>query len=397
MPKRLGEDLCSIREKVDRLAFSVIWEVDAEASIISTRYEKTVIRSRGALSYDEAQMRLDDARLDDPLTASLRTLNCLARKLKAARMKRGALVLGSPEVRFVLDSETSDPKDVGVYAHKEANSMVEEFMLLANCSVAIATAQAFPKCAMLRRHQPPMPGAFDSLRRSLTNHGCTIDDSSSLALGRSLDACAKPDDPYFNQLTRIMATRSMQQARYFSSGSLAPPDYAHYGLACPIYTHFTSPIRRYSDQIAHRLLAAIIGWEPIHRDVLDAGAMTELTENLNHRHTMAQHAGRASTGLHTLIFFRGKEVVEDAYIIKVRDNGVVVIVPRYGIEGIIFLSQKGERNPFMFDEKNETLRAPGCSLSTFDKVRVRIQVNNKKAHKPKLELTIVEPRVPASC
>ena len=84
--------------QVDRLAFSCIWEVDAEANILSSRYEKTVIRSAGALSYDEAQARLDDTRLDDPLTASLRILNTLAKQLKARRMAAGALVLGSPEV-----------------------------------------------------------------------------------------------------------------------------------------------------------------------------------------------------------------------------------------------------------------------------------------------------------
>ena len=114
VPKRLGEDLCSLHQQVDRLAFSAIWEMDAEANVLSTRFVKTVIRSEAALSYDEAQLRLDDARLTDPLTTSLRTLNSLAKCLKARRNAAGALTLGSPEVRFVLDSETSDPTDVGM-------------------------------------------------------------------------------------------------------------------------------------------------------------------------------------------------------------------------------------------------------------------------------------------
>jgi exosome complex exonuclease DIS3/RRP44 len=394
VPKRLGEDLCSLHEKVDRLAFSVLWEMDEDGNVLSTTFHKTVICSEAALSYEQAQLRMDDARMADPLTSSLRTLNALAKKLKAARMAAGALSLASPEVRFVLDSETSDPTDVGMYQHKEANSMVEEFMLLANISVAKETTRAFPQYAMLRRHPSPTAGAFDGLNASLAQHGFELDVSSSLALTKSLDACDKPGEPYFNKLVRILATRSMQQARYFCSGTVTQADYLHYGLAASIYTHFTSPIRRYADQVVHRLLAAIIGWEHVSRDTLDLAAMSDLTDNLNQRHTLAQHAGRASVALHTLIFFRDRKAVEDAHIIRVRENGVVVLVPRYGIEGIVYVCASGERNPFAYDPKLDVLRAPGCVLRTFDKVRVRISVDSSKPHRPRLELEIVEPALP---
>ena len=163
VPKRLGEDLCSRHERGDRRAFSVIWLVDEEANVLKASFHKTVIKSDAALSYEQAQLRMDDGRMDDPLTTSLRTLNSLAKKLKAQRAARGALSLASPEVRFVLDTETSDPTDVGMYQHKEANSMVEEFMLLANIAVAQETTRAFPQYAMLRRHPSPQPGAFDGL------------------------------------------------------------------------------------------------------------------------------------------------------------------------------------------------------------------------------------------
>jgi len=394
VPKRLGEDLCSLHEKVDRLAFSVIWVVDHEANVISTKVAKTVIRSVAALSYEQAQLRMDDARLVDPLTESLRTLNRLAKALKAKRAASGALSLASPEVRFVLDSETRDPTDVAMYNLKEANSMVEEFMLLANITVARQIAQAFPQHAILRRHPPPPPGAFDGLNHALRAHGFELDASSSFALSDSLDACTKPADPYFNKLVRILATRSMQQARYFSSGTLTPADYLHYGLAAPIYTHFTSPIRRYADQMAHRLLAAIIQWEAVPREALDTSAATELIDNLNQRHTLAQHAGRASVALHTLIFFRAKATEEDAYVIKVRENGVVVLVPRYGIEGIVYVAARGERSAFAYDAKTDALIAPGCTLRTFDKVRVAISVDQSRAHRPKLQLAIIEPVLP---
>ena len=100
-------------------------------------------------------------------------------------------------------------------------------------------------------------------------------------------------------------------------------------------------------------------------------------------------------GLHTLVFFRGRTVEEDAYIIKVRDNGVVVLVPRYGIEGIVFVADKAGGGAFTFDEKQDALISPSCTLKVFDKVRVNIKVDSSKPHRPKLALAIVKPVLPS--
>ena len=124
--------------------------------------------------------------------------------------------------------------------------------------------------------------------------------------------------------------------------------------------------------------------------------MGELTDNLNARHTLAQHAGRASVALHTLVYFRSREAEEDAFVIKVRENGVVVLVPRYGIEGIVYVCGRGQRSPFTYDEKLDQLACPGCVLRTFDKVRVRISVDASRAHRPKLVLAIVKPALPTA-
>jgi exosome complex exonuclease DIS3/RRP44 len=110
VPKRLGEDLCSLHEKVDRLAFSVLWIMDADGTTLKTSFHKTVIKSDGALSYEQAQLRMDDARMSDDLTTSLRTLNALAKCLKAARMASGALSLASPEVRTARHQITISPR-----------------------------------------------------------------------------------------------------------------------------------------------------------------------------------------------------------------------------------------------------------------------------------------------
>ncbi|KAK9284684.1 hypothetical protein L1049_023860 [Liquidambar formosana] len=290
LPKPLTEDICSLRADVERLAFSVVWEMTPEAEIISTRYTKSVIKSCAALSYIEAQARMDDSRLMDPLTTDLRNMNALAKIMRLRRIERGALTLASAEVKFQIDTETHDPLDIGMYQIREANQMVEEFMLAANISVAEKILKHFPPCSLLRRHPSPTREMLEPLLRTAAAVGLNLDVSSSKALADSLD-CAVGDDPYFNKLIRILATRCMTQAVYFCSGDLSPPEFCHYGLAAPLYTHFTSPIRRYADVIVHRLLAASLGIYKLPTIFQDRPQLTSIADNLNYRHRNAQMAG----------------------------------------------------------------------------------------------------------
>jgi exosome complex exonuclease DIS3/RRP44 len=119
----------------------------------------------------------------------------------------------------------------------------------------------------------------------------------------------------------------MTQAVYFSSGSVPKDQFLHYGLAMPIYTHFTSPIRRYADVIVHRLLGCAIGVYRLAMN-LDNYKVSKLCEVINFRHRMAQYASRSSVELHTVIFFRGKIIVEDGYVTRVKANGFSVLIPK---------------------------------------------------------------------
>ncbi|OAA61291.1 exosome complex exonuclease exoribonuclease [Niveomyces insectorum RCEF 264] len=368
LPMLLGTDLCSLKPYVERFAFSVLWELEPDtAAVVGVRFTKSVIRSRAAFSYEQAQLRIDDPAAQDDLTRSLRTLLRLSQRLKEQRLAAGALSLSSPEVRVQLEqeSETADPVDVSTKALLATNALVEEFMLLANTAVAARIYEAWPQTALLRRHAPPPQANFDELSRQLgvaTDGRVTLHAESSRALAESLDACVDPDEPFFNTLVRILATRCMTAAEYFPAGTLAYPAFRHYGLATPIYTHFTSPIRRYADLVVHRQLAAAIGYVGPGADGGDGGgAVTRgrlmvVCRNINRRHRNAQLAGRASIAYYVGQAVRGKATVAEGFVLRVFSNGFVVLVPRFGIESAIRLRDLATPEPAaVFDGDAYTL------------------------------------------
>lgn len=378
LPMLLGTDLCSLKPYVERYAFSVIWEVNQSADIVNVRFTKSVIKSREAFSYEQAQLRIDDASQQDDLTQGMRTLLMLSKKLKQKRMDAGALSLSSPEVKVEMESETSDPIDVKTKALLDTNSLVEEFMLLANISVASKIYEAFPQTAILRRHAAPPKTNFDELANQLkVKRGFELRFDSSKALADSLDQCVDSKEPFFNTLVRIMATRCMMSAEYFCSGTQAFPEFRHYGLASEIYTHFTSPIRRYADLVAHRQLAAAIDYEPMHPSTRSRGRLEAVCKNINVRHRNAQLAGRASIAYYVGQSLKGRVAEEDGFVMKIFSNGFVVLVPRFGIEGLIRLRDLAEPEPeSVFDADTYTLKTSGSrevEVELFMKVRVRIQ------------------------
>jgi exosome complex exonuclease DIS3/RRP44 len=235
--------------------------------------------------------------------------------------------------------------------------MVEEFMLLANILVAEKIEKEFPDHAMLRRHPIPPQTNFDPLIKAVRNQGFDIDTSTGKALADSLDRIVKEDNPYFNTMLRILATRCMLQAVYFISGTLTRSEFFHYGLAAPIYTHFTSPIRRYADIIVHRLLASTIGADSTYASLLDKSSNALLCNNLNYRNRMAQYAGRASVALNTHLFFRNRTEEVEGYVLFVRKNALQILVPKYGLEGTLYVMGKGKENlKFVYNEEVIFLR-----------------------------------------
>lgn len=330
LPSYLTTDLCSLRSQEDHLAFSVLWEIDSKTlEIIDVEFCKSVIHSVASFSYDQAQIILDANEkgnvsdvdiitqlgtigaggnrisFNKTIMNSIVLLNKLARKFRSHRIEQGALTLASPEVRFKLDeSENANPTDISTYVLKEANALVEEWMLLANITVSKKILRHFPTLCVLRRHQPPSREQFEPLIQAALAVGVHLDISSSKALADSLDMAIRPEDPYFNKLLRILSTRCMMPAQYFCSGEIAKELWHHYGLAAPVYTHFTSPIRRYADIVVHRLLAAAIGVTSLPASYTERIKQQELCTHMNRRHRAAQYASRASVNLYTLLFFK---------------------------------------------------------------------------------------------
>ncbi|KAI0231968.1 exosome catalytic subunit dis3 [Massospora cicadina] len=413
LPGLLGTNLCSLRSDVDRLAFSCVWEMTSDAQIVNTRFTKSVIRSKASLTYEAAQLRLDDAALDDALTRGIRHLDRFASVLRARRMAAGALTLASPEVRFTLAFGSDDPVDVEMKALHRTNALVEEFMLLANISVAKFIYASFPACALLRSHPPPAPASLEALNRSLVRLGAQLEFGSSKELADSLDRIDIPEDPYLNKLVRMMTTRCMMQAVYFSSGTEAYERYHHYGLAAPIYTHFTSPIRRYADVIVHRLLHSAIDPNfPIDPALLNRTGMDLQCKTLNHRHRMAQLASRSSVELFTHLMFKGRMEYEEAYVIRVLKNAFIALVPKYGLESIIHLiphpqdgSAEGVTPPvYTYCESDSTLAFPvdgeDVVIAMFMKIRVRLSIRHRLKGggegglRQNLETKLVAPAIP---
>ncbi len=400
LPGLLTTDLCSLKGNVDRFAFSVLWEVTPSAEIVDVEFKKSIIHSIAALTYQQAQGMIDQADNEDDIQAgAVKRLASLARKFRKRRIDAGALTLASPEVKFVLDSESLNPTDVQAYQLFEANALVEEFMLLANVTVGKKILRHYPTLSILRRHPAPNRAMFDSLISKAKCRGHTINIDDSKRLADSLDAAVIENDPYFNKLLRILSTRCMSPAQYFCSGEYKPTDWHHYGLAAPVYTHFTSPIRRYADVCVHRLLAAAIGVDPLPVHLSSKSYLHDLAANMNRRHRSAQLAGRASVQLHTLIVFSGENGAkeEDAYVLDVETNesaepSFTVIVPRYGIEGRVYLNNvKANDKGIERNASQHYIQYGETKIQVFDKVRVRIWVKVEQETQKELKLDLISP------
>ncbi|EEB08710.1 ribonuclease II family protein [Schizosaccharomyces japonicus yFS275] len=272
LPTLLCERLCSLNPSVERLAFSVEWLVDRNGRELGPRwFGKSLIKTCCRLTYTEAQNILEGKSWEEgvgkPISdgfkatdveVSIRNLNIIAKALRKARFDNGAVSVNTSELKFRLD-EQGLPQKCEVYEHKDANRLIEEFMLFANRSVAEKISNHFPHVALLRRHAPPKEKQLGEFIRFLAHLGFDFDGSTSARFNDSLQRLREKFPSDITELIENMAARSLQRAEYFCTGSTdSVSEWLHYALAFSHYTHFTSPIRRYPDIIVHRLLECAV-------------------------------------------------------------------------------------------------------------------------------------------
>ncbi|KAG0056775.1 hypothetical protein BGZ83_003393, partial [Gryganskiella cystojenkinii] len=364
LPNVLCEDLCSLTANVDRLAFSVFWKMTEDGHVMNTSFSKSVIRSCAQLSYDDAQRVITTGSLDpkvevfgQPRTLvedNIKVFFKLSQILRQKRFENGALSINSIKLNFETD-EIFNPLDVSVYELKESNRLIEEFMLLANMSVAKQIFEFFPEQALLRRHEQPLEKRMVDFISHMNKIGLDLDASSSGALQQSLDAIQDPD---VRKVVRLLVIKPMQRAKYICTGMLSPEKYHHYALNAPLYTHFTSPIRRYADIIVHRMLEASLTGDS--KFYLGKESCQKSANHCNIKKDAAKLAQEQSSHvylsvlLHNMTESKGM-VVRDAIVVQVLDAAFDVLVPEYGLEKRVYVDQLPlERHAW--NEKSETLR-----------------------------------------
>lgn len=383
LPEVLSNDVCSLRPNEDKFTFSAVFELDEDAKIHKQWFGRTVIHSDRRFSYEEAQERIETQEGD--LTTEILQLDKLAKLLRAERIRNGAITFDRSEVRFNLDENS---KPIGVYfkVSKDSNHLIEEFMLLANKKVSEFISlnkrnEPTGNTFIYRIHDDPDPAKLTALRDFVGTFGYKMDLANTQTVAQSLnrlltDVKGKGEE----NMIETLAMRSMSKAVYSTS------PIGHYGLGFEYYSHFTSPIRRYPDLIAHRLL----------QHYLDGGK----SPNKEEVETQSKHCSAmerlASEAERESIKFMQVKFMEDhvgevftGVISGVAEYGFWVEIPENGAEGMIKLRDLVD-DSYSLDAKNYAIigSRTGNTFQLGDEVKIKVVKANLIAKQ--LDFKIVE-------
>jgi len=346
LPERLSNEICSLRPDEDKLCFSTVFELDSSGRLINEWFGKTVINSNRRFSYDEAQEIIEKGKGE--FAEELLTLNDIAKKLRKERFNNGSIAFDRIEIKFKL-GEKGKPLSVYFKEAKEANILIEEFMLLANRRVAHYIGntgkQKKSKTFVYRIHDKPDPDKLESFNSFIHRFGYGIQLSSPGKISNSINRLMQNVKGRKEQnVVETLAIRSMAKAEYSTR------NIGHYGLSFDYYTHFTSPIRRYPDIMVHRLLERYMnGGRSVNRNKLE-----DLCRHSTDMEIRAANAERSSVKYKQVEFMQ--DHVGEVYpgvISGVTDWGIYVELENK-IEGMIPIRDLDD-DFYIFDEKNFAL------------------------------------------
>ena len=401
LPERLCNFICSLRPDEDKLAYSVIFNLDDEANVKAYRIVHTIIRSNRRYAYEEVQEILEANGVKDGTgepapkapkggyqgenADQLITLDRLAKQLRARRFKGGAVKFDREELHFDIDAQ-GKPTRCYFKRSRDANKLIEEFMLLANRTVAESIGKVKKgqkkKTLPYRIHDNPDPQKMETLRQFIVKFGYKVKtDGTKSAMARSLnklmdDCNDKPEA----KMIQSVALRAMMKAKY------SVHNIGHFGLAFDYYTHFTSPIRRYPDTMVHRLLTRYAnGGRSANEKHYE-----ELCEHCSEMELVAQNAERDSIK-YKMVEFMADKVGEtyDAHISGITSYGIYAEIDENHCEGMIPMRDLGD-DYYDFNERNFCLvgRRHHHKYQLGD--AIRIQVARADLEKKQLDFTVAE-------
>ena len=384
LPERLCNFICSLRPDEEKLCYSVVFKLDSEANIKDWRLVHTVIKSNRRFAYEEVQEILEKNGVKDgtgepapykkeysgELAREIVILDALAKQLRKRRFENGSVKFDREELHFDID-EKGKPTRCYYKKSKDANKLIEEFMLLANRTVAewIGTEKKRgqkPKTFVYRIHDQPDPTKLETLRQFVAKFGYRVKTSGSKdAISRSLNKLMDDCNGRREQnAIEMVALRAMMKAKYSTY------NIGHYGLAFDFYTHFTSPIRRYPDTMVHRLLTRYQdGGRSANRDHYE-----ELSEHSSDMEQIAQQAERDSIKYKMVEFMSEKIGMEyDAHISGITSFGIYAEIDENHCEGMIAIHDLDD-DYYEFDERNYVLvgRRHHHQYQLGDPIRIKV-------------------------
>jgi ribonuclease R len=365
LPEVLSNNICSLKPNVDRLAYSILFEMDESANILDYRIKKTVIHSDVRFTYQTAQDVIDNK--GGKLVTELLLLDKLSKILREKRQQNGSINFESTEVKFILD-KNNNPIDVYFKESLSTNHLIEEFMLLANKTVAkhISSSSKKANTFVYRIHDTPDSDRISTLNNIIKKLGYSINNDNADKLSQSINKLLKNvKGKGEQQMVETLTIRSMAKAIYTTD------NIGHFGLAFKHYSHFTSPIRRYPDLIVHRLLEQYINGG----NSMDKETIEKICLHCSEMEKVSSRAERDSIKYMQVKFLKNKiGYIYDGVILGVTEWGLYIEITENKCEGLVKVSSI-KNDHYVFDEKKYTLIGyrTKSSYQLGQKVKIKIQ------------------------